>query len=81
MLLHDSRRAARVNGRGELVIMEEQDRAIWNRPEIDEGLRLLDDALSKPDLGPYQLQAASAARHASAPRAEQTNWKEIAAGR
>ncbi|HEV8658156.1 MAG TPA: RNA polymerase sigma factor [Thermoanaerobaculia bacterium] len=79
MLLHDSRRAARVNARGELVTLEEQDRSLWNRSQIDEGLRLVDLALSLSDIGPYQLQAAIAALHVSAANAVDTDWREIAA--
>ncbi len=80
MLLQDSRRAARVNADGELVRLAEQDRSLWNRAQIDEGLRLVDDALEAADVvGPYQLQAAIAALHASAPSAESTDWEQIAA--
>jgi RNA polymerase sigma-70 factor (ECF subfamily) len=79
MLLHDSRRAARVNDSGELATLEEQDRSLWNRSEIDEGLRLVDEALRESEVGPYQLQAAIAALHASALRPEETDWRQIAA--
>lgn len=79
MLLHDSRRAARVNERGELVTLDEQDRARWNAEEIEEGLELVDRALAIGDIGPYQLQSAIAALHASAGSAERTDWKQIAA--
>ena len=79
MLLHDSRRAARVNADGELVTLEEQDRSLWNREQIEEGMRLLDEALAQRDAGPYQLQAAIAALHASAASADDTDWSEIAA--
>jgi len=78
MLLHDSRRSARVNALGELVTLEEQDRSLWERDAIAEGLRLVDDALRMGHPGPYQLQAAIAALHASAARAEETDWRQIA---
>lgn len=79
LLLQDSRRAARVNAHGELVTLEEQDRSLWNHAQIEEGLRLVDCALSARDVGPYQLQAAIAALHASAKTAERTDWAQIAA--
>ncbi|HEV7498394.1 MAG TPA: DUF6596 domain-containing protein, partial [Vicinamibacteria bacterium] len=79
MLLQDSRRAARVNARGELVPLEEQDRSQWNREQIAEGVRLLDGALQHRSPGPYQLQAAIAATHAQAERAPDTDWAQIAA--
>jgi RNA polymerase sigma-70 factor, ECF subfamily len=79
MLLHDSRREARTNSSGELVLLEEQNRTLWNRERIDEGLRVLDRALSLRQPGPYQLQAAIAALHAESARAEDTDWTQIAA--
>jgi RNA polymerase sigma-70 factor (ECF subfamily) len=79
MLLHDSRREARTGGDGELVLLEEQDRGRWNRAQIEEGKRLLERALSFRRPGPYQLQAAIAAVHASAARPEETDWPQIAA--
>ncbi len=79
MLLHDARRAARVGADGAIVPLEEQDRACWNREEIAEGLAVLDAALALRRRGPYQLQAAIAALHARAPRAEDTDWRQIAA--
>jgi predicted RNA polymerase sigma factor len=79
MLLHDARRATRVGGDGAIVPLEEQDRARWNREEIAEGLALLDAALALRRRGPYQVQAAIAALHARALRAEDTDWKQIAA--
>src|SRR5450432_4417316 len=79
MLLQDSRRAARVNGRGELVPLEDQDRRQWNREQIAEGVRLLEGALRQRSPGPYQLQAAIAATHAQAERAPDTDWAQIAA--
>ena len=64
MLLQDSRRAARVGGDGEIVLLEEQDRSLWDRTRIDEGIRVLERAVSLRRPGPYQLQAAIAAAHA-----------------
>lgn len=78
MLLHDSRRDARVGPHGELVVMEEQDRARWHRDQIDEGLTLIDRAMRARRPGPYQLQGAIAALHASADTAAATDWQEIA---
>jgi RNA polymerase sigma-70 factor (ECF subfamily) len=72
MLLQDSRRAARVGPDGELVLLEDQDRALWNRDRIDEGLHVLDRAVLLRRPGPYQLQAAIAAAHA-----ESRPWGEI----
>ena len=72
MLLQDSRRAARVGPRGELVLLEEQDRVLWSSDRIDEGLHVLGRALSLRRVGPYQLQAAIAAAHA-----EERPWDEI----
>jgi RNA polymerase sigma-70 factor (ECF subfamily) len=79
MLLHDARRATRVGDDGAIMPLEEQDRTRWNREEIAEGLELLDSALALRRRGPYQLQAAIAALHARASRAEDTDWKQIAA--
>ena len=72
MLLQDSRRAARVGADGELVLLEDQDRSLWDRNRIDEGLRMLERAVSLRRPGPYQLQAAIAAAHA-----EGRPWSEI----
>ena len=72
MLLQDSRRAARVGADGELVLLEDQDRSLWDRQRIDEGLRMLERAVSLRRAGPYQLQAAIAAAHA-----EDRPWREI----
>ena len=72
MLLQDSRRAARVGADGELVLLEDQDRSLWDRNRIDEGLRMLERAVSLRRPGPYQLQAAIAAAHA-----EDRPWSEI----
>ena len=79
MLLHDSRRDARVNAAGELVPLEEQDRSTWNGAQIEEGLQLVEKSLHMGRVGPYQLQAAIAALHAQAKTAEQTDWNQIAA--
>src|SRR5215472_3319036 len=78
MLLQDSRRAARVGDDGELVTLEDQDRTRWDRAEIEEGRQVLDTALRHRAAGPYQLQAAIAARHASAANAADTDWRTIA---
>jgi RNA polymerase sigma-70 factor, ECF subfamily len=78
MLLHDARRAARVDDAGEVVTLEDQDRALWDTSEIDEGLGLLDAALRHNRAGPYQLQAAIAACHATAEDAADTDWARIA---
>jgi RNA polymerase sigma-70 factor, ECF subfamily len=78
LLLQDARRAARVDDAGNVVPLEEQDRSRWCQAEIDEGLRLLDDALRHDGAGTYQLQAAIAACHASAGRAQDTDWARIA---
>jgi RNA polymerase sigma-70 factor, ECF subfamily len=79
MLLHESRRAARSTPGGELVLLDEQDRALWNRGQIAEGTALVERALSSRRFGPYTLQAAIAAVHAEAPRAAATDWPQIVA--
>jgi RNA polymerase sigma-70 factor (ECF subfamily) len=79
MLLHDSRRGARMDDDGRFVALPDQDRARWDRPRIDEGIATLDRALRLRRSGPYQLQAAIAALHATAPSAEETDWRQIAA--
>ena len=79
MLLQDSRRDARINARGELVTLEEQDRSLWDRIEIEEGLRLVETALRLRRVGAYQLQAAIAAVHAEAKAAGETDWRQIVA--
>jgi len=79
MLLHDSRRDARVNSSGELVPLEEQDRSTWHAQQIEEGLSLVEKALRMGNAGAYQLQAAIAAVHAQANTPLQTDWKQIAA--
>ncbi len=79
MLLHDSRRDARSSVDGQLVPLEEQDRSLWRHEQITEGIRLIERALGRRNLGPYQLQAAIAAVHAEAATAGETDWKQIAA--
>jgi RNA polymerase sigma-70 factor (ECF subfamily) len=79
MLLHDARREGRVDpGSGDLIPLEEQDRSSWDRARIDEGTALLESALRRRQPGPYQVQAAIAARHADAAAAADTDWVEIA---
>jgi RNA polymerase sigma-70 factor, ECF subfamily len=79
MLLHDSRRQARVDTHGELVALDDQDRSLWDRGRIREGERLLEDALRRRRPGPYQMQAAIAALHATAPSPQETDHAQIAA--
>ncbi|WP_182909716.1 RNA polymerase sigma factor [Microbispora sp. H13382] len=78
MLLQDSRRAARLDEAGDIVTLESQNRAKWDHDEIEEGLRLLDDALARRRPGPYQVQAAIAACHATALDPDDTDWPQIA---
>lgn len=78
MLLHDARRAARVGPNGELVLLDDQDRTLWNREQIDTGVSLLDEALKLRGSGPYQIQAAISALHATAQTAAETDWAQIA---
>jgi len=77
MLLHDARRNSRVNDAGELVPLEEQDRLPWDRAQIAEGMMTLDRATRAENAGEYTIQAAIAALHASALRAEDTDWDRI----
>jgi RNA polymerase sigma-70 factor (ECF subfamily) len=79
MLLHDARRSARLDAHGDLVTLEDQDRGMWDAAEISEGVSLLEGALRRGRPGPYQVQAAIAACHATAPSADRTDWAEIAA--
>ena len=79
MLLHDSRRDARSTKDGQLIPLEEQDRSLWYQDQIFEGIRLVERALGRRNVGPYQLQAAIAAVHAEARTAAETDWKQIAA--
>ncbi|MGW3103906.1 RNA polymerase sigma factor [Streptomyces sp. NPDC001100] len=78
LLLHDARRDTRVDAAGELVTLEDQDRTEWDRSEIDEGAELLETALRRGRPGPYQIQAAIAACHTTAPTAADTDWADIA---
>ena len=78
MLLHDSRRLARLTSTGDLVLLEEQDRTLWDSAEIREGIAVLDEAITLRDPGPYQVQAAISALHAQAPTAAETDWTQIA---
>jgi RNA polymerase sigma-70 factor (ECF subfamily) len=77
MLLHESRRAARATSNGELVLLAEQDRTLWDRSLIGEGISLVKRAISSRRFGPYTLQAAIAAVHAEADSAEATDWAQI----
>ena len=77
MLLHESRRAARTSATGELILLDDQDRSLWNRDQIAEGSALVERALSSRRFGPYTLQAAIAAVHAKAPSAAATDWAQI----
>ena len=79
MLLHDARRAARIDAAGDLVTLEDQDRSLWDAAEIGEGVAILEAALRRRRPGPYQIQAAIAACHATAATAAQTDWAQIAA--
>jgi RNA polymerase sigma-70 factor, ECF subfamily len=79
MLLHESRRAARRSPAGDLVLLDDQDRALWSRDLIAEGTALVERALSTGRIGPYALQAAIAAVHAEAPAREATDWAQIVA--
>ncbi|HKB64424.1 MAG TPA: RNA polymerase sigma factor [Pyrinomonadaceae bacterium] len=76
MLLHDSRREARLDGAGDLVVLEDQDRSLWNQTQIAEALPLAGEAI-KGEPGPFAIQAAIAAEHCKAARPEGTNWHEI----
>lgn len=77
MLLHDSRRHARMNSAGDLVLLEDQDRAKWNKAQINEGIAIVGELLTHSEVGPYTLQAAISAVHAEAPNAEATDWARI----
>ena len=77
MLLHDSRRHARTDAAGDLVLIDDQDRSLWNRDEIEEGKSLAGRALAAPEVGRYTRQAAIAALHATAPSAAATDWAQI----
>jgi RNA polymerase sigma-70 factor (ECF subfamily) len=77
MLLHESRRAARTSPSGELILLDDQDRTLWNRDQIAEGIKLVEQALTVRRTGPYAIQAAIAAVHAEAPKGAATDWEEI----
>ena len=77
MLLHESRRAARTSPTGDLILLEHQDRSLWNRGQITEGIGLVERALTSRRFGPYSIQAAIAAVHAEAPDAAKTDWAQI----
>jgi len=77
MLLNDARRLARTGSAGELIPLAEQDRSLWNKEFIDEGVALAVEAFKRPPLGEYQLQAAIAALHDEVPRPEDTDWPQI----
>jgi RNA polymerase sigma-70 factor (ECF subfamily) len=77
MLLHESRRAARTSASGELILLDDQDRSLWDRNQIAEGAKLVEQALSSRGVGPYAIQAAIVAVHAEAPNAAATDWEEI----
>ncbi len=79
MLLHDSRRAARTSPSGELILLDDQDRSLWNRDRIAEGSALVERALAARQVGPYTIQAAIAAVHANAANAAATDWTQIVA--
>ncbi len=79
MLLHNSRRTARTDANGDLILLEEQDRRLWDQAEIEEGTLALDHALPFQRPGPYQIQAAIAALHATAPTSAETDWSQIGA--
>ena len=77
MLVHDARRPARTSSEGELILLDEQDRSLWNREQIKEGIALVEQALASRRFGPYTLQAAIAAVHAEASTAAATDWRQI----
>jgi RNA polymerase sigma-70 factor, ECF subfamily len=77
MLLQESRRAARTSPEGDLILLEDQDRSLWNREQIKEGIALVEQVLFSQRFGPYTLQAAIAAVHAESPTAAETDWGEI----
>jgi RNA polymerase sigma-70 factor, ECF subfamily len=79
MLLQESRRVARSTPTGDLILLEDQDRSLWNRAQIDEGRALVERALAAPQFGVYTIQAAIAAVHADAPTAAETDWAQIVA--
>jgi len=79
MLLHESRRVARTSAKGDLVLLDNQDRSLWNREYINEGVALVEQAIASKRFGPYTLQAAIASIHAEAPSTAETDWSQIVA--
>ncbi|HVO32688.1 MAG TPA: RNA polymerase sigma factor [Elusimicrobiota bacterium] len=79
MLLHESRRSARSTAEGDVILIADQDRSLWDKDRILEGVPLAEEAMRSPRLGPYAVQAAIAALHAEAPNGQATDWKEISA--
>jgi RNA polymerase sigma-70 factor (ECF subfamily) len=79
MLLHEARRAGRTSALGDLILLEDQDRSLWNREQIGEGVALVERALKSRRIGPYSLQASIAALHAEAPSTASTDWAQIVA--
>ncbi len=79
MLLHNARRDAREGANGAMIMLDEQNRALWHRHEITEGEGFLERAMRVRRVGPYQLQAAISALHCAAPSFDETDWREIAA--
>ncbi|GHO83914.1 RNA polymerase sigma factor [Dictyobacter formicarum] len=77
MLIHDARKEARIGPEGELIILEEQDRSLWDQQQTQEGMAILDQAMLAHKPGPYQLQAAISALHSQAASAEETDWLQI----
>jgi len=77
MLLHDARRAARTSREGEMILLEDQDRSLWNHAQIDEGIELVERGIQSHRIGPYTLQAAIAAVHAESRDARSTDWRQI----
>jgi RNA polymerase sigma-70 factor (ECF subfamily) len=77
MLLQESRRPARASASGDVIVLEEQDRSLWNRALIEEGVARVEEALASRRFGPYSVQAAIAAVHAEAPGTRETDWNEI----
>ena len=79
MLLHESRRLARTSTTGDLILLEDQDRSLWNRQQIEQGMALVEQALTSPRIGPYTLQAAIAAVHSDASNPAATDWDRVVA--
>jgi len=79
MLLHESRRLARTSSTGDLILLEDQDRSLWNRQQIEQGMALVEQALTSPRIGPYTLQAAIAAVHSDASNPAATDWDRVVA--